>query len=232
MAAALRLKIAGDDAPERPADHRENNAGQHGEQGRQRPVERQDRHCCEEAADHGLPFAADIEQAGLIGERHGKPDEDEARGIEKRAPDAPPLPSAPSMMMPMICAGLSPMARMTTLDAISAATTVMAGTRNASAQRGSSTGAALMRFSRQHDAAMRIEGKERVMGHLPEMAVRIGEISRVAAPEHLFRCLDGKRPGCKGAGESGIDSSFVIAVPGERQRGKTGRCIGKRCILR
>ena len=61
----------------------------------------------------------------------------------------------------------------------------------------------------------------RIIGDLPEMAVEIGEVSGIAAPERLLRRFGHRGAGAAGARDSRIDLAFRSAIPGQ---GDTAEC--------
>src|SRR5476651_1144935 len=56
----------------------------------------------------------------------------------------------------------------------------------------------------------------RIVSHLPKMAVEVGEIAAVAAPEGVLRRLADGRTGPAGAFDYRIDVGLRVAIPGQR----------------
>ena len=73
--------------------------------------------------------------------------------------------------------------------------------------------------------ALFVEREERVPGDFPEMPVGIGEIARIAAPEHILQRLhgDGARSDRQGIDLVGL--FFRARVVGERDGGKAGGLV-------
>ena len=90
--------------------------------------ERDERHA--EAAEIGLPLAADVEQPGVEGDRDGEAGQDEVGGVEEREADA--LAVAERAAERRSCAarsGFSPMKSTTRPETRKAAATLRSGTR-------------------------------------------------------------------------------------------------------
>ena len=88
VAAALGLQIGRDQRPSAPTSAAASDGQRKGQPPGQHAVEGQadERHA--EAGDIGLALAADVEQAGMEGDRHREPGEDEVGGVEQREADA------------------------------------------------------------------------------------------------------------------------------------------------
>src|SRR5690606_25279196 len=72
---------------------------------------------------------------------------------------------------------------------------------------------------------------EGVVGDLPEMIVRIGEVARIAAPGSLGRRLDRPRPGRQRLGEDSIDPLARRLVVRERDRPEPLPVRRDACVL-
>ena len=83
VAAAPRLQVARDESPGRAEQGRGADA-ERDQQGRGQASEMQadERHA--EPGKRRLAFSADVEQAGVVGDRDRKPREDEVRRVEER----------------------------------------------------------------------------------------------------------------------------------------------------
>jgi hypothetical protein len=112
VAAAARLEPRGDECPGGAEDARRRDGQREHDPRGQRPKARPTRPDAE-AADVGLPLAADVEQAGVVGDGHGEAGEDEVRRVEERVADrvlgARRRPAAISLSAAQ---GLSPIRRM------------------------------------------------------------------------------------------------------------------------
>src|SRR3954453_13246319 len=73
--------------------------------------------------------------------------------------------------------------------------------------------------------ARRVEREERVVGHFPEVPVRIGEVTGLAAPMGLARQLDGLRPSRDRVGVDPVHLVLAAHVMGERDARKAARTV-------
>jgi hypothetical protein len=87
VAAAIGLKISRDERPAGTERHRRHQAKRDKHDSRQIGIEQQHRERRAEAGDIGLPFAADIEEAGVKGDRDRQPGEHEVGGVVERVAD-------------------------------------------------------------------------------------------------------------------------------------------------
>src|SRR6185436_2860972 len=73
----------------------------------------------------------------------------------------------------------------------------------------------------------------RVEGDLPWMAVEIGEVARVTAPERVMRRLQDRRAGSFCFGEYAVDFRLIAAVVGKRDAAELGigRVVGKHRVF-
>src|SRR5690606_17219588 len=82
-------------------------------------------------------------------------------------------------------------------------------------RRAAASGAA-----RQSDAAVGSDFPGGIPGDLPEVAVGIGEVAGVAAPESVLARLDDTAARRLGLGQHGVDLGLLARVVGERDRTK------------
>src|SRR5262249_24842924 len=75
------------------------------------------------------------------------------------------------------------------------------------------------------------ERPERVVRDLPDMAVRVGETARVAAPERLAGRPETLCPGVDGPRHGRVDLRLRGKIPGEGHAGKTAALVGQPRIL-